>query len=116
MQSLVSLNGFYSPEISEYLLSHKWPSLMEVSLHNKQKLRCMYAASPSNTSQALISGVCVMLPEDPWDFMHSSVMSIKENDMTDIQWCILPIYTSTYSINKQLILYIYIGILLLTLQ
>ncbi len=36
--------------------------------------------------EALLSGVAIMLPDDPWEFMEKSVMSVKNGEVSEIQW------------------------------
>jgi hypothetical protein len=62
MQSLVSLEG-YSPELRSYLELHGWPSLME----------------------AILSGLIVMIPKDPWSFIESK-LSEEDRSYISLQW------------------------------
>ncbi|CAI8044231.1 hypothetical protein GBAR_LOCUS24551, partial [Geodia barretti] len=61
MESLVSLEGC-EPELREYLERHRWPSVME----------------------ALLTGLTVMTPRDPWQFVCQSLMHIRDASVTDI--------------------------------
>jgi F-box/leucine-rich repeat protein 13 len=61
MESLVSLEG-YDPELRDYLQRHRWPGVME----------------------ALLTGLTVMTPRDPWQFVSQSLQHIQQTSITAI--------------------------------
>ena len=92
MESLVSLEGC-EPELREYLERHRWPSVMEVMVsHSPLALAwtCMNHATWREKSvffphpQALLTGLTVMTPRDPWQFVCQSIMHIRDASVTDI--------------------------------
>lgn len=82
MVSLVSLQG-YEPKLQEYLLRKRYPAILEVS-------GCYGvggAGSDLVCVQALLTGLAVMIPEDPWQFMLDKIAELVEaGDLQDIQW------------------------------
>ena len=61
MEGLVSLEGC-EPELRDYLERHDLPGIME----------------------ALLTGLTVMTPRDPWLFVSQSLSQIREGTITDI--------------------------------
>ena len=61
MEGLVSLEGC-EPELRDYLERHNLPGIME----------------------ALLTGLTVMTPRDPWLFVSKSLSQIREGTITDI--------------------------------
>ena len=81
MESLVSLEG-YDPELRDYLQRHRWPGVMEVQLQAlSPTLRCV--AYPL-ILQALLTGLTVMTPRDPWQFVSQSLQHIQQTSITAI--------------------------------
>ena len=95
MNEIVSLEG-YSPELREYLLEKRWPELMEVGFQ-VATLQWVQEAFFENNNllqltafrmvQALVSGVAVMMPENPWLFIEECLKQlILEEDELDLEW------------------------------
>lgn len=64
MESLVSLQS-YEPKLQAYLLEQRYPAIME----------------------ALLTGLAVMVPEDPWKFMMEKIAELIEaGDGAEIYW------------------------------
>ena len=100
MDQIVSLEG-YSPELREYLLEKRWPELMEVgsqvaTLQLICKRRALKMSVYNSTTaffvvcvfvQALLSGVAVMTPENPWLFIEECLKQlILEEDELNLEW------------------------------
>lgn len=87
MQSLVSLEG-YDPELRSYLAEHKWPAIMEVifpqvsKFNNTENVLIRFHAC----LQALLTGLAVMLPCEPWKFVQEKLEYLRNGHITDIQW------------------------------
>lgn len=91
MQSLLSLEG-YDPELQHYLREHRWPETMEVSA---AETRNTYSSRdealplftlPIHCWQALLTGLTVMLPLEPWEFVADKLRQLKEARHEPISW------------------------------
>lgn len=87
MESLVSLES-YEPELQKYLLQQNYPVILEVGGAAMQ-----HACTQSLTvvcyvcMQALLTGLAVMLPENPWQFVIEKLSWLRDGgDSIHIQW------------------------------
>lgn len=48
-----------------------------------KSLNCDVLLSPM---QALLTGLVVMVPQDPWEFVAEKIEYIRDEGITDIQW------------------------------
>ena len=39
--------------------------------------------------QALISGLTIMLPDNPWEFVENSLLQLKDQGCSNIQWSVI---------------------------
>lgn len=73
MDSLVALDS-YDPELQKYLVQQEYPALMEVG-----GAACSdYACTAFTCLQALLTGLAVMVPQDPWQFIGEKLSWLRD--------------------------------------
>ena len=95
MEALVSLES-YDPELREYLQRHRWPSVMEVEWPwSMAVITCTHHAYDF-ILQALLTGLAVMTPRDPWQFVSQSLRYIQQTSITAIPRWVRPAVGEAY--------------------
>ena len=82
MASLISLEG-YEPTLQAYLKHHHYPAVLEVGGAGGRAhlLLCVL------NLQALMSGLCVMTPADPWEFVKEKILELmKSGKLSEVHW------------------------------
>ena len=78
MESLVRLDS-YDPRIREYLLKHRYPVILEVFKTAISISVMNYLILIACSEQALLTGLSIMMPHDPWEFVLEKLQKLKDS-------------------------------------
>ena len=78
MESLVRLDS-YDPRIREYLLEHRYPVILEVFKTAISISVMNYLILIACSEQALLTGLSIMMPHDPWEFVLEKLQKLKDS-------------------------------------
>lgn len=89
----------YEPELRSYLQHHSYPIILEVG--GAVNMQCVHSTTAQQVilvmallcayAQALLTGLAVMIPDDPWEFMREKLSWLMAaGDDVHIHWYCLP--------------------------